>query len=87
MGAQQGKENRGSSSSVGSGSHGGKTTKHKSKSKDTRVSSGAGNIFTEHSVKLGYMLEYYVIVFSSLLEAKKGVVIDIVCSFINSYSV
>ncbi|GFV91166.1 hypothetical protein TNCV_896871 [Trichonephila clavipes] len=49
MGAQQGKENRGSSSSVGSGSHGGKTTKHKSKSKDTRVSSGAGNIFTEHS--------------------------------------
>ncbi|KAG8193739.1 hypothetical protein JTE90_005037 [Oedothorax gibbosus] len=49
MGAQQGKENRGSSSSVGSGSHGGKTTKHKSKSKDTRISSGAGNIFTEHS--------------------------------------
>ncbi|GFR00071.1 tyrosine-protein kinase Abl [Trichonephila clavata] len=52
MGAQQGKENRGSSSSVGSGSHGGKTTKHKSKSKDTRVSSGAGNIFTEHSEAL-----------------------------------
>ncbi|XP_055933406.1 tyrosine-protein kinase Abl-like isoform X2 [Argiope bruennichi] len=52
MGAQQGKENRGSSSSVGSGSHGGKTTKHKSKSKDTRISSGAGNIFTEHSEAL-----------------------------------
>lgn len=53
MGAQQGKENRGSSSSVGSGSHGGKTTKHKSKSKDTRISSGgAGNIFTEHNGKL-----------------------------------
>lgn len=54
MGAQQGKENRGSSSSVGSGSHGGsKSTKHKSsKNKDTRVSSGLGNIFTEHNGKL-----------------------------------
>ncbi|XP_035211836.1 tyrosine-protein kinase Abl-like isoform X2 [Stegodyphus dumicola] len=52
MGAQQGKENRGSSSSVGSGSHGGKPTKHKSKSKDTRISSGAGNIFTEHNEAL-----------------------------------
>lgn len=57
MGAQQGKENRGSSSSVGSGSHGGKTTKHKSKSKDntTRISSGPGNIFTEHSGELFYL--------------------------------
>nr|XP_042903956.1 tyrosine-protein kinase Abl isoform X1 [Parasteatoda tepidariorum] len=50
MGAQQGKENRGSSSSVGSGSHGGKPSKHKSKSKDSRISSGAANIFTEHNV-------------------------------------
>ncbi|XP_054706918.1 tyrosine-protein kinase Abl-like [Uloborus diversus] len=52
MGAQQGKENRGSSSSVGSGSHGGKPAKHKSKSKDTRISTGAGNIFIEHNEAL-----------------------------------
>ncbi|XP_013776391.1 tyrosine-protein kinase Abl-like [Limulus polyphemus] len=52
MGAQQGKENRGSGSSVGSG-HGGKTGKSfKNRSKDSRLSSVSGNIFTEHNEAL-----------------------------------
>lgn len=59
MGAQQGKENRGSNSSVGSGSHGGKSTK-KSKSKDTRISSGAGNIFTEHNGMCFFHFKFYI---------------------------
>lgn len=59
MGAQQGKENRGSNSSVGSGSHGGKTSK-KSKSKDTRISSGAANIFTEHNGMCFFHLKFYI---------------------------
>lgn len=55
MGAQHGKENRGSASSVGSSSHtGNKLTKHgqKQKAKDTRLSSASANIFTEHSEAL-----------------------------------
>lgn len=54
MGAQHGKENRGSASSVGSSSHGNKLTKHgqKQKAKDIRLSSVSANIFTEHSEAL-----------------------------------
>uniref|UniRef100_A0A2R5LL31 Tyrosine-protein kinase n=1 Tax=Ornithodoros turicata TaxID=34597 RepID=A0A2R5LL31_9ACAR len=55
MGAQHGKENRGSASSVGSSSHtGNKLTKHgqKQKTKDTRLSAASANIFTEHSEAL-----------------------------------
>ncbi|XP_067145465.1 tyrosine-protein kinase ABL1 isoform X3 [Centruroides vittatus] len=54
MGAQQGKENR-STSSVGSGHNANKTNKHhKYKgTKDSRISStGSGNIFTEHNALL-----------------------------------
>ncbi|XP_023216012.1 tyrosine-protein kinase Abl-like [Centruroides sculpturatus] len=54
MGAQQGKENR-STSSVGSGHNANKTNKHhKYKgTKDSRISStGSGNIFTEHNEAL-----------------------------------
>lgn len=56
MGAQHGKENRGSASSVGSSSHGNKLTKHgqKQKAKDIRLSSVSANIFTEHSGECGF---------------------------------
>ncbi|XP_077505717.1 tyrosine-protein kinase Abl isoform X1 [Amblyomma americanum] len=72
MGAQHGKENRGSASSVGSSSHGNKLTKHgqKQKAKDIRLSSVSANIFTEHSGPSLQCTQVYVVSAEALLQSR-----------------